>query len=60
MEIIRNMQWSGNALTNGDILDPEVGKIYRCKLWIEGNELMVRGYWGPFIEHRPGNGLTEI
>lgn len=48
MEIIRNMQWSGNALTNGDILDPEVGKIYRCKLWIEGNELMVRGYWGPF------------
>lgn len=48
MEIIQNMQWSGKELTDGDILDPEVGKIYRCKLWIEGNDLMVRGYWGPF------------
>lgn len=48
MEIIRNMQWSGNELINGDILDPETGRIYRCKLWLEGNNLMVRGYWGPF------------
>jgi uncharacterized protein (DUF2147 family) len=32
----------------GDILDPEIGKIYRCKVWVEGNTLKVRGFWGPF------------
>lgn len=48
MEIIKDMKKSGNEYTDGNILDPEVGKIYRCKLWVEGNELKVRGYWGPF------------
>ncbi|HEY3404602.1 MAG TPA: DUF2147 domain-containing protein [Ohtaekwangia sp.] len=48
MEIIQDMEASGDELTNGSILDPEEGKIYRCKLWIEGNDLKVRGYWGPF------------
>ena len=49
MEIIRNMEKSGNDYEHGDILDPENGKVYKCKLWIEGNELKVRGYWGPFF-----------
>ena len=49
MEIIRDMEKSGNEFSNGDILDPENGKVYKCKLWIEGNELKVRGYWGPFF-----------
>ena len=49
MEIIRNMQKSGEAYEHGDILDPENGKVYKCKLWIDGNELKVRGYWGPFF-----------
>ena len=48
MEIIRDMKRSGEEYTDGDILDPEVGKIYKCKIWTEGNELKVRGYWGPF------------
>jgi len=48
MEIIRNMVRSGNEYIQGDILDPENGKVYRCKLWAEGNLLKVRGYWGPF------------
>lgn len=48
MEIIRNMVRSGEAYEDGDILDPEVGKVYRCKLWIEEKKLKVRGYWGPF------------
>ena len=48
MEIIRDMQKSGEEYTDGDILDPENGKVYRCKLWLEGQELKVRGYWGPF------------
>jgi uncharacterized protein (DUF2147 family) len=48
MEIIKDMVRSGDEYTEGNILDPEVGKIYRCKLWIEDSELKVRGYWGPF------------
>ncbi len=48
MEIIRDLQRSGDSYSGGNILDPEDGKIYRCKIWIEGNNLMVRGYWGPF------------
>ena len=36
-------QWSG-----GEILDPQNGKIYRCKLWLDdkGRELHVRGFIG--------------
>ena len=48
MEIIREMKREGEHFANGDILDPKIGKIYRCKLWLEGKDLKVRGYWGPF------------
>ena len=44
MEIIRNMEKDGDEYSGGDILDPENGKVYRCKLWIEDDKLMVRGY----------------
>ncbi len=48
MEIIQNMEADGQEFSGGTILDPKVGKIYRCRLWIEDNKLKVRGYWGPF------------
>lgn len=48
MEIIKNMQKSENEYSQGTILDPQDGKIYRCKLWTEEQSLKVRGYWGPF------------
>ena len=48
MEIIRDMEPDGGEYTGGQILDPEVGRIYRCKLWLEGKNLKVRGYLGPF------------
>jgi uncharacterized protein (DUF2147 family) len=48
MEIIRDMVLSEDEYSEGTILDPESGKIYRCRLWLEGNDLNVRGYWGPF------------
>lgn len=48
MEILRDLQKNGEYFENGNILDPENGKVYRCKVWREGNELKVRGYWGPF------------
>ena len=49
MEIIRDMKKSDDSYSDGDILDPENGKVYKCKLWVEGGELKVRGYWGPFF-----------
>ena len=48
MEILRKMKKSGSEYSDGDILDPENGRVYRCKLWIEEGDLKVRGYWGPF------------
>ena len=46
MEIIRDMEYnvSDGKYENGDILDPENGSVYDCKLWIENGKLMVRGY----------------
>ena len=38
-KIIDNIEWE-----EGEILDPKNGKVYSCKLWREGDELMVRGY----------------
>jgi uncharacterized protein (DUF2147 family) len=49
MEIIRDMERSGQAYEGGTILDPEDGRVYRCRIWLEGSELKVRGYWGPFF-----------
>jgi uncharacterized protein (DUF2147 family) len=49
MEIIKDLEKSGDSWTEGSILDPEAGKVYRAKLWMEGGELKVRGYWGPFF-----------
>lgn len=48
MEIMRDMIKSGDAYDGGTILDPKNGRVYRCKIWVEGMDLKVRGYWGPF------------
>ena len=45
MKIIQKMKKTGpNEWTDGTILDPNNGKVYKCKLFIEGKNLMVRGY----------------
>jgi uncharacterized protein (DUF2147 family) len=49
MEIITEMAKRGDEYDDGNILDPETGKVYRCRLWVEGNDLKIRGYWGPFF-----------
>ncbi|BAP55262.1 hypothetical protein THII_0965 [Thioploca ingrica] len=40
----KNKEWSG-----GKILDPANGKIYDCKIWLEQDQLKVRGYLGLFF-----------
>lgn len=49
MIILRDLTWDGSAFSGGFILDPANGKEYRCKMWIEGNVLKVRGFLGPFF-----------
>ena len=48
MEIITGRSKNDQEYSGGEILDPENGKIYRSKIWLEGKDLKVRGYWGPF------------
>lgn len=44
LEFIRGMVKDGDEWDDGTILDPENGKVYDCKLWVEDGKLMVRGY----------------
>jgi uncharacterized protein (DUF2147 family) len=48
MEILKDMKKTGSEFSEGTILDPKNGKVYKCKIWIEGSDLKLRGYWGPF------------
>jgi uncharacterized protein (DUF2147 family) len=45
--IIRGLKKNGDEYTGGDILDPENGMVYRCKLRLieSGSKLVVRGYF---------------
>lgn len=49
MVILKNLKKDGTEYSGGEILDPEDGKVYRCKVWLDGGNLKVRGYWGPFF-----------
>ncbi len=45
MEIIKDLEQDNDEFEDGTILDPENGKIYDCKIWLEDkNTLNVRGY----------------
>jgi uncharacterized protein (DUF2147 family) len=48
LTIIRNIGREGDIYGGGDILDPDSGSVYRCKMHLEqgGNRLIVRGYIG--------------
>ena len=44
MVIINGLVKNGREWADGEILDPDTGKIYDCKLWFEKGKLSVRGY----------------
>ena len=46
--VIRHLKADGDEYSGGDILDPESGTVYRCKMHLEqgGSRLIVRGYIG--------------
>lgn len=48
MTIVKGIKQKGGHFEGGEILDPENGKIYRCKMKLDetGNKLEVRGFIG--------------
>ena len=47
MEILWNLSKSGKVWDDGEILDPKNGKVYTCKIELDGKDkLKVRGYVG--------------
>lgn len=46
--VIRNLRPTGGEWSGGDILDPDSGWVYRCKMRLEAHatHLIVRGYIG--------------
>jgi uncharacterized protein (DUF2147 family) len=45
LEIVRGLKKDGKEWIGGTVLDPEKGKIYDCKIWLEdSNTLKLRGY----------------
>ena len=53
MEIIKDLDQDDDEFEDGTILDPENGKIYDCKIWLEDkNTLNVRGYIAFFYRNK--------
>jgi len=51
LEIVQNLSWDGSQWEDGTIVDPEDGKKYTVKMWLnetDENVLTVRGYIGFF------------
>lgn len=47
LTVIKGLTKEGNEYTNGKILDPKSGRLYKCFIELEGSEkLKVRGYIG--------------
>jgi uncharacterized protein (DUF2147 family) len=44
MVIIDGLTRDGNKWSDGEVLDPNNGKLYDCKIWLEGEKLKIRGY----------------
>lgn len=52
LQIVRGCKWDGTEWEGGTIVDPENGKVYTVKIWLDENnpnKLNVRGYIGIFF-----------
>ena len=68
MVIINGLTKNGEQWDEGEILDPDSGEYYDCKLWLENGKLSVRGYmlfffrtqtWLPFVEMNEQKKLSK-
>ena len=48
LQIINGLSLDDEVWKDGTILDPDNGKLYNCRIWLEGDVLKVRGYIGFF------------
>jgi len=56
LDILWDMKTDGDQLSGGQIVDPVDGKVYRCKISLDGkNKLAVRGYIGISLLGRTQN-----
>lgn len=48
LQILQGFTYAGESRwENGTVYDPESGKTYKCKMWLDGNDkLKVKGYVG--------------
>lgn len=60
LDIIWNLKNNGKKFTQGEILDPQKGRIYGAEMWLNNGNLVVRGKllifgrnqtWIPFADH---------
>jgi uncharacterized protein (DUF2147 family) len=45
-EFMYDFEKEDDIYVNGQIYDPNNGKTYKCKMWLEGTNLNVRGFIG--------------
>ena len=50
VNILSGLSKSKNKWEGGKIYNPKNGKTYKCSIWLEGNNLKVRGYVAMFYE----------
>ena len=43
LDIIWDLEKDGDEYNDGEILDPQKGKVYGCAIWRDGDNLIVRG-----------------
>ncbi len=49
MVVLRDLILKDGYYQSGTICDPNNGKVYKCEMWLSGddtNKLEIRGYWG--------------
>ncbi len=61
MQIGNGLKKDGDVWSGGEILDPQNGKTYKCKVWLEdkGKKLNVRGFIGVSVLGRTQVWLRE-
>ena len=48
LQIVNGLSFKDGVWRDNTILDPDNGKTYNCRVWLEGDSLKVRGYIGFF------------
>lgn len=48
VNLLTGLVKKGDKYEDGKVYDPHSGKSYKCAIWLDGKDLKVRGYLGPF------------